>query len=391
MNYENRRAIIVDSANEALRVTANWIRDLQKSDAMVLSEYVLMSMKNMIINCEGDVPDECRDLYMAIRRFSEEFHQYTHQYDGKVQQNGSPVGSFWAALSLVQQEAMKTDVQYVQQLESVQELRTQKVSDDQIANHIYGRIDKVSRKAIGPFINSMGQVNKRLIDQAAKGIDEQNVILKAAGWPEVDGSFYPPWQLQQNTSRHKEVEDRLRAYRILEEGPKQASDPRSIEEMLEDGCYVQIIEKYKRVTRNEVLDIAKRLNIEPQDQPGFAKVVPRVGGVGGRGADIEYTKSQPETQLPVSANIDSPPLETVSQKEPLPPMNPEVIQGLQAPTETLERDLIAIRACVKGNPTFGEAEVREQLEAEGVPVSTEDINRVLREEQANKRKSNRKP
>lgn len=347
MLMEDRRAEIVGAVKESLRLTANWIRSLQRTDPRVLSDLVVTALRNMVIVVEGDIPEECRDLYVAVRKFGEELHQYIKGYDGKVSSNGSPVGSFWNALSGVELVSMKADVSHVVQLESVLELRSQKVSDDQIASAIYGQ------RGVGPFMTANKIVNKRLLDRAAKGQDEQDEILKDAGWPSIDGQFYPPWMGLVNQANQKEIEDRLKAYKLLEEGQKRAEDPATIEEMINDGCYVQQIMDGKGVNRNDVLDVAKQMGVEVKDGPGFNKrFVPK------------------PIDLPMHAVL----------REEGEPINTE---DLQVPSQSLggktdDMTKSAIKAIIEGNPNFGVAEIVADLEASNMTASNQQIAAIMR-------------
>lgn len=354
--FVDRQTEIINAVNEALRMTANWIRDLQKGDSLALPPMIVTALRNMVIVCEGGLPDDCRDLYVAVQKLAEELRQYIQQYDGKINPNGSPVGSFWNALSGVEGLINKVDAPYISQLESVKELREQKVSDDQIAFNIYGLRGK------GPFVTRNGTVNKRLIDEACASLEAQDRILAIAGWEQIEGAFYPPWMTNVNTAKRAESADRMKALKALEEGPKANLDPATIKEMLEDGCYVQQIERGKNVTRNEVLEVAKEHGLVPVDEPGWTAKRPLKPSV---------RPTAPQTiEVDPNSDEESDPLEQVLNA-------PEKKNGRQK-TEVPDLLRTAIVACIDGNPTFGTAEIMEFVEADGMDATPAQIAEVMK-------------
>lgn len=347
---DDRQSAIVGATHEALRVTDNWIKGLQRGDSLVLADTVVMALRNMVIVCEsGSVPVECRELQTAIQRMAEELRQYAQAYDGKVNRDGSPVGSFWGAVRCLEEIVRKVDVPYVEQLESVCELRAQHVSDDQIAFHIYGHRNK------GPFVTPNGTVDKRKLDEAAKSQEAQDAIL-GKGW-------YPPWKVSASSSRLEQSESRIKAYALLEKGPRRSLDPATIEQMLYDGCYVQQIEKWKDVSRDVVLAEAARLGITPVDAPGWS---PKV--------------LQRQAELPVPAEVATPPEppETSSSEEQNPLASIDPLYNLSNADELTDNIRQAVVACITGNPTFGPAEVVADL-AQDFPVTTKHVDKIMKQ------------
>ena len=76
--------------------------------------------------------------------------------------NGEPQDRFWTALRELMHERRVCGDLVLRRPESVATLRRQKVSDFQIAQHIYGRRGK------GPFIDADGRIRHDLIDQEEK-------------------------------------------------------------------------------------------------------------------------------------------------------------------------------------------------------------------------------
>jgi hypothetical protein len=343
MSYVDRQSEIVNAVNESVRLTANWIRELRKNDTLKPTEFIMLAWRNMILACSGDIPEASRSICVAVSVFQEEFRQYSQSYDGKVNPNGSPVGSFWAALAKVQERVMKSDTVYVEELESIKELRSQRVSDDQIAFHIYG-----NRGKEGPFITKHGTVNKRLLDLAAESRDAQDKILRDAGWPEQDGIFYPPWKAQSSTSKNKEDQERFEAFKALQEGPKAYEDPSSIEDMLYDGCYVQQIQRGKHCTREEVLNAAIALGIDVKDEPGF----------------------NPRLNQAITRKVEPVVPEHMKQH-----LAGEAAEGDIDPAGTLRPHVEVI---ANGNPTFGAAEIVEDLRVSGISATARQVSGILR-------------
>lgn len=349
--YGDRQSEIVNATNEALRLCDNWIKSLQRGDAMALPEMIVMAFRNMVVVAEsGDVPDKCRDLNIAIGKLGEELRQYVMNYDGKVNPNGSPVGSFWNAVYGIEITVNKADTVYVEQLESIKELYEQKVSKDQIAFHIYGHTyrnpatGQFSSK--GPFVTEHGIVNTKLLDQAAQSLEAQELILGK--------DWYPPWKQNIQSNRQKETASRLQAFKTLSDGPKKNFDSRSIEQMLLEGCYVQQIEKYKGVSRNEVLDECERLGITPTNEPGWTAMK--------QVQQVKPTVPEHMQQLG-QQNIDK---SSGSPSE----------EGFY--DESSGNVKIAVIACMNGNPGYGPPEIVAELAQDGIATNNKQVAQIIR-------------
>jgi len=311
--YIDRRTEILNALNEATRIMDNWIKGRQKGDSSILPDYVVAALKNAIVVCDGDVPRECREVCMQAQILGEELRAYLIQSEGKVNPNGSPVGSFWSPISKIVDLCSKCETPYVEQLESVKTLVEQKVSPDQIAFCIYGT-RSANGGYIGPFVTPHGTADVGKINRAAKSEEDQEAVLGK--------DWYPPWKSNPFEQRRKDAAARVEAYRKLEEGPKRVTDPATVEELLNDGAYVQQIEKAKGVSRAEILAVADRIGIPAIDQPGWvnktpAKTVPKTPEDAERlkSAIVQHMTSNPDDgSAEAVASLKEQGIETTSQQ-----------------------------------------------------------------------------
>ena len=245
---------ILAAVSECVRRIDHWLLNLRPGDRKVLTEDVALGIKIAAVTCaNGDIPEHCRELCtIAVPKLNEELHQYEREIDGKVQPDGSPSPAFWSAAKAVAVARMGADQIGVERLEPVALLLKQGVSPEQIAFHIYGF------RGNGPFVQANGAVDTLLIEQEAA---QPGSVIKP--------DWIHPSKRQAVMAKREEAAKRLEAYDALEAGPKTDRDPSTIEGMLRDGCYVQQIEKYKGVSRDEILEVAKKHGLKAIDGPAY--------------------------------------------------------------------------------------------------------------------------
>lgn len=215
----------------------------------------------LIVN-RGDIPQQCREIHTALGRLEFEWEEY--KAGRKMQRNGRPQESLWAAYRELL-EARRGAIEPVPRtIESVRNLRKQGVSDLQIAK-MYGtsRPGEFDRVWTGPFFDSRGRVNHRLIDQqeAFENGDKTADRIIPEGW------IHPDEQSRVEEER-KEMEKKLsrmtESQRHRDDTPT-PKDPSTIEEHLLEGAYAAQVAKAHGVSIEEVMQVANQLGIKPNE------------------------------------------------------------------------------------------------------------------------------
>ena len=249
--------------DELLRRINHWVDDDRNTP--VVPESVAIYIRQAEIICrQGDVPESCLPLQTATARLSEEFRAYSAREHGKYRpENGAPGPSFWAACANLARSRVGAETPLAERLEPVATLLKQGVSHEQIAQHIYGR------RGVGPFLQINGAADVGLIEKEA-----------ANPGSVIPADWMPPWSLEVVERQKEKLSKQLKVFETLETARKY-DDPCTVEEMLQQGAFVQQIERAKGVSRDEVLAAAKRMGIEAVDGPGYSPQLVRDSGVGG--------------------------------------------------------------------------------------------------------------
>lgn len=250
---------IIQASDELIRRLTQWAQDKQRNP--VVPQPISVQIQTVDAICEQSSPTVCEAIRAAIGRLVEEYRGYVDREHGKVRtENGAPGPSFWAAVKNFIVARNGSEKPLAEKFEPVGVLLRQGVSHAQIGLQIYGR------RGVGPFIQSNGDVDVGLMEK--EGSSPGSVI--PADW-------VPPWATEAHAVRQKQLDDRLKLFTHMEVA-KQYDDPCTVEEMLQQGAFVQQIERAKGVSRETVLEAAKKIGIEAVDGPGFRRA--EVGGVG---------------------------------------------------------------------------------------------------------------
>lgn len=324
---------------------------------MTLSEDVMLAIESAAIICEkGDVPESCREICTLIMpRLALELDKYQSGDDESRQPNGSPTPSFWVAARHLAKARIDADQTMSPVLEPVSFLLKSGVTHDQIAFHIYGH------RGEGPFVSGNGIANVALIEQEAA--NPGSVIPK---------DWVHPSKYAAVAAKKKELEAKLEAYKILEAGPKRNTDPATVEQMLQDGCYIQVIQKYKGVTREEVLKAAAKLGIEPKEQPGAAEVKPLVPQALQTLSEVEVDGVTPTDGI---KEASATPTRGKPGRKPGQKAKSRIDADSAAAIDDFTR--AAIVASYEGEPK-GAAEIADELRKEGHTVNANQVSDVLR-------------
>lgn len=243
---------ILTIADEFLRRLLAWLQDPQGGPAVPERVAVSMYAADQACSKPAKVPETCRPLQTAISRVVEEHRGYLERELGRYRpENGAPGPGFWAAMKEFAVARQRAEQSLVETLEPVSVLLRQGVTHAQIGRHIYGR------RGVGPFLQANGDVDVPLIEREA--LEPGTVI--PPGW-------VPPWHAETEARQQRLLNERLELFSSMEVH-RQYDDPCTVEEMLQQGAFVQQIERAKGVSRDDVLDAAKRIGVAAVDGPGY--------------------------------------------------------------------------------------------------------------------------
>ena len=164
----NRKEQILAAVDNLIHVHDAWENDDHSPG--VPTEAFEQAVEDCVgIVCTGDLPSDCREINTAVGRLAVEWNEYRE--GRKINGNGTPFDSLWAAYREIVQARRGADAPVKRTLESVAQLREQKVSDFQIAK-LYGVMHPQSG-LYGPtwegvFFDDNSRVMHDKIDQESK-------------------------------------------------------------------------------------------------------------------------------------------------------------------------------------------------------------------------------
>ena len=332
---------IVATGAECIRRLEAWIGD--KNANAILPESVALGIEVFYLKIrEGDVPRELQDLAVATGKLYAELTAYSEHKARSAQPNGAPTEKFWVAAREVAKCLEASRPLPPEVLEPVIELRRQGVSPEQIARQIYGR------GGVGPFLLENGAINYKLLEEEATKPGSV-----------IGPDWIPPWHAEVQRRHAESVRNRLSAYDTLAT-PKKVEDPHTVEEMILEGAYVQQIERAKGVTRDEVLEVAARLGVTVEDQPGF-RVAPTARPVPIERAPETGTTETAEATAE-TATAETATAETATEK------------SAKAPAMTPDQETAAKALTIdlwKANENIGFAELAQAVRDKGYPVNVQ--------------------
>lgn len=239
-------------ADEFLRRILAWLQDPHGGPAVPDRVVIQMYATDQVCSGPAKVPLACLPMQTAISRVVEEYRGYTERELGKYRfENGAPGPGFWAAMKEFAVARQRAEQPLLETLEPVSVLLQQGVTHAQIGQHIYGR------RGVGPFLQPNGDVDVPLVEREAR---EPGSVIPP--------NWVPPWHLEAEARRRQSLSERLQLFSGMEV-PQQYDDPCTVEEMLQQGAFVQQVERAKGVSRDEVLEAAKRIGVAAVDGPGY--------------------------------------------------------------------------------------------------------------------------
>lgn len=233
-----------------ISVYQDWVND-PRQPATPTRAFETALRHAVAVVCDGDIPGRCQDLWLQVSRLQEEWNQYARgARDGKSR----PLPRFWSAFASVENALKRSAAVMPKRAEPVKTLIDQKVGYEQIAFHIYGYRGK------GPFVNVAGQPD---IDLIHKEANEPGSVIPA--------DWIHPSQLELTSESVVHRSHQVDWVNSLdgEEVKPQNIDPATIDSLLREGQYPDVIAKVKAVSVEAVLAEAERLGIQPNVRPNF--------------------------------------------------------------------------------------------------------------------------
>jgi hypothetical protein len=324
----DRTEQIVAAVDHLIQVHDDWEAD--EKAPIVPTEAFELALTAAVETCDGgDTPIQCRELVTAVSRLGFEWNEYV---DGKMDRQQRPVGSFWAAFRGMLTARQIASVSAPKRIEPVAELVAQKVSYHQIAFHIYGHNGK------GPFVSAAGQPD------VAK-------ILQEAQTP---GSVIPPdWVHPADAERRRQevaaLHRRLTSVaRRDADKPEPYRDKASVEQLLREGQYPDVIASVKGVGLDEVLATAEQLGITPNVRPvpGQRDDAQASGGAAG---NVPSTPAEPPAPAISTADLNARIIELMSEPNADAATVAELLDVTPQKVRAVWRVHQAAKTCVEGS------------------------------------------
>lgn len=318
---------MLTAVREFVVVYEDWSNDERTPDQPSLAfENALRHAADVVLN--GDIPARCQELWVQVGRVKEEWNQYAR---GERDRRMRPLPRFWAAFNSMRTAMEQSVRQEPKRPEPVSSLLAQKVGYEQIAFHIYGHRGK------GPLVTSAGQPDIAKIHQEA---DDPGSVI-----PE---SWIHPLQAEMLSDsivrREHSVDGVMNT--AGEEVKVAIIDPASIESLLREGQFPDVIAKVKAVPLSKVLAEAKLLGIKPNVRPNFG------------GADLHE-------ESPEENRVESHESTVPADRDP---------QPISGPTsDDTDARIVSL------SKSHGAAEIVAALKTDGISVTAQKVGAVLRE------------
>jgi hypothetical protein len=244
---------ILQATDELLRRVIAWTQD---SHGMPMMPQTIVNQMRIVDElCRvGKLPESFLAIRVASGRIVVEYEGYISREHGKFRpENGSPGPGFWASIKELAVARQGAEQPVLERLEPVSTLLQAGVSHAQIGQQIYGR------RGVGPFIQSNGDVDVALIEQESR--QPGSVIPQ---------DWVPPWHTETLDRRRQQFEEQIAIFEKMQTA-RHYDDPCTVEEMLQQGAFIQQVQRAKGVSRAKVLAAAQRIGVTPVDGPGYQR------------------------------------------------------------------------------------------------------------------------
>lgn len=336
----DRKTEILDAVDSMLTAHDEWV--LNDSEKYITDRMELVFDRAVLVVTKGgDIPRGCVQLMISVSIWAVEWAAYKR---GNWDSQRRPRGEFWDRFNAIRIERQGIQQFAARTIESVRQLRHEKLTDLQIARAYGKRINE--DLWIGPFFDARGGTRFDLIQ---KEHDTPGSVIPA-GWihPNDEDTL---------AANLKELEGRLKAVPIPENSSS-AEDPASIEELLREGAFPAQIARVKKTTLDHVYEVAKTLGLTPNELPNLGAM--RAPG------ENQITPEQDAALQPGKQH----------QQQPKPFQAEETPETSKADDESIRQ---AIFEAADDNPNMGSPEIAEIVTTEtGVKVSAQKVAGVLR-------------
>lgn len=264
---DDRRQAMLLAVGELIRVHDEWEAD-PEGPGYITSPFEGALNHAVAVCCHGDVPADCREVATAMDALRTAWNRYQ---EGDRLPGAVPTGEFWSSFRGVLAAFNGAENPNVRPLEPVhllyESMRSYPNRDLQIAR-MYGTRQPDGRGGfqwVGPFFGPNGVPRADLIHrqaQAERGVKGVEPVLPA--------DWVHPEHVAASARAKAAAEGRLSRLesRAGESSPK--IDPATIEDLLREGQYPDVIAKVKGVPMADVLREAERLALQPATRPNLA-------------------------------------------------------------------------------------------------------------------------
>lgn len=221
-------------------------------------EDAISAALNIILN--GDVPLSCIKVHAACVRLADAWGLIVTEGEGLDQKTGIPGRQFWVLFDAVETLVKSMEVAKHRNLRPVKELLEEYKNDGgrkwlYIARD-YGWLDKTGEDHVwkGPFFKN-GNVDQYAIEKEAR---EPGSVVPAGWHPEDENEKNRKNIIADSGSALARIRQHLKSQGKVQDTPE---DPATIEELLRQGQFVSVIARVKKVSEEEVREVADRMKI----------------------------------------------------------------------------------------------------------------------------------
>jgi hypothetical protein len=374
---ETTRSERITEIREAIKTMIDAYESWRVSDLEYFPESLetaISAALNVVLN--GDIPSELMSIFSKCVLLGELWAKVLSSEDGLVGADGMPSREFWVAFQAVQELMETSEAVQRSGLEPVAELLAQMRDNphrhEQIAR-MYGVYDSERDRWQGPFFYAGGNVNVGLIEQEAAN----------------PGSVVPPGfnplskRQQEKKSEGISALEKVRRKLAEASGKPVDKDPATIEQLLREGQFPDVIAAVKGVSEKSVRAMADRLGIKIRERDEILTEAYQQSI-----ADDAERKSPTirdfQEPLSQSVSLDSDPevdfepenSESADVREEEAGAEPDDSDDLS--TKITGEDLRAfVELSYAENPEVTVAQIKAQIEADGMTVSPISIGRAL--------------
>lgn len=270
MHDEQRRHLLL-VIDHLQGVHEEWMN----SDATVVTEPFRSAIEETVeVFGNGDLPNDCRELNARVEEMGKQWSVYQERIEASGNTEELPGNGFWRALEAVEKGREAARPHRRVQLESLSELKEQKVPDTQICK-IYGWVDSENRPELWKLREEREKPGTHLGPDFVPPLERKR--LEADAQREA--------YLKKMVERSKAKVERI-----------SAPAPESWEELFAQGLSARQLAKLKNCTLEEVWEKADELGV---DRPAEHYSDPRMAGGGvhdtplseARAAGVEFRRA----------------------------------------------------------------------------------------------------